>query len=257
MFPSGIRPGQPAAIFTDTPKSPTPCGGRRSSWLYTKKSGKEMMNDTHDLGDRTESPFRRQAQHGLEHHLRHHPPPVPRRLRPGGRWCRHRSRAAGCGTGPDRQQHGTGAAKGRPGASGETLFVAGFQWGPPTSFNPFAAIPGRVPRRSEPADLRDACCASTCSTARCGPVWPRSSRSPTSTFVLPLQEGTSGATAAELTAEDVVFTFDAGQDSGSVVTPTSGTTWTRSPPSTRARCDSSSRTSRTTQEASRTPLPPS
>src|SRR3712207_9001687 len=30
---------------------------------------------------------------------------------------------------------------GRPGASGDTLFVAGFQWGPPSSFNPVSATP--------------------------------------------------------------------------------------------------------------------
>ena len=46
--------------------------------------------------------------------------------------------AAGCGTAQTGNQQGTGQAKGRPGAAGETLFVAGFQWGPPTSFNTFA-----------------------------------------------------------------------------------------------------------------------
>jgi peptide/nickel transport system substrate-binding protein len=34
-----------------------------------------------------------------------------------------------------------GQAKGRAGAAGETMFVAGFQWGPPKSFNPLAAQP--------------------------------------------------------------------------------------------------------------------
>ena len=49
--------------------------------------------------------------------------------------------AAGCGTAQTGSQQGTGEQQGRPGASGETLFVAGFQWGPPKSFNPLAASP--------------------------------------------------------------------------------------------------------------------
>ena len=34
-----------------------------------------------------------------------------------------------------------GQAKGRAGAAGETMFVAGFQWGPPKSFNPHGGQP--------------------------------------------------------------------------------------------------------------------
>src|SRR4051812_29928598 len=48
--------------------------------------------------------------------------------------------AAGCGTAETGKKGGT-AGKGRAGAAGETLFVAGFQWGAPKSFNPLAAAP--------------------------------------------------------------------------------------------------------------------
>ena len=54
--------------------------------------------------------------------------------------------AAGCGTAQTgNSTGGDGEAKGRAGAAGETLFVAGFQWGPPTSFNPFGASPAGRP----------------------------------------------------------------------------------------------------------------
>ena len=45
-----------------------------------------------------------------------------------------------CGTAQTGTSAGQ-AGKGRAGAAGETLFVAGFQWGPPKSFNPLAASP--------------------------------------------------------------------------------------------------------------------
>ena len=47
--------------------------------------------------------------------------------------------AAGCGTAQTGgSQQGS---KGRAGAAGETLFVAGFQWNAPKSFNSMAASP--------------------------------------------------------------------------------------------------------------------
>ncbi len=49
--------------------------------------------------------------------------------------------AAGCGTAQTGSTSGTASAAGRAGASGDTLFVAGFQWNPPKSFNPMAASP--------------------------------------------------------------------------------------------------------------------
>src|SRR5690606_40992994 len=49
--------------------------------------------------------------------------------------------AAGCGTAQTGNRPGGTESQGRPGASGETLFVAGFQWGPPTNFNPIGPSP--------------------------------------------------------------------------------------------------------------------
>src|SRR5215217_4119195 len=44
-----------------------------------------------------------------------------------------------CGTAQTGSSAGQG--KGRAGAAGETMFVAGFQWNPPKTFNPMAASP--------------------------------------------------------------------------------------------------------------------
>ena len=61
-----------------------------------------------------------------------------------------------CGTAQTGSSAGQEGSKGRAGAAGETLFVAGFQWGPPKSFNPLAAVPdwptGPGPK---PVDLRE------------------------------------------------------------------------------------------------------
>ena len=119
--------------------------------------------------------------------------------------------AAGCGTAQTgNSTGGEGEAKGRAGAAGETLFIAGFQWGPPTSFNPFGADPGVAHgRRSEPADLRVAAPLQPARRLAVRRSRPRRSRSPTpNTFVLPLQDGTKWSDGSELTAEDVAFTFD-------------------------------------------------
>ena len=61
----GPRPGRPAAATAETPKSPTPCGDRWSSWLHTKKSGKDTMNDTHELPGGPESAARPRGRQGL------------------------------------------------------------------------------------------------------------------------------------------------------------------------------------------------
>src|SRR5215217_27484 len=79
-----------------------------------------------------------------------------------------------------------GQAKGRAGAAGETMFVAGFQWGPPKSFNLLdgSLSPGLAKELQQPDD---------------------------NTFVLPLQDGTEWSDGSDLTADDVVFTFELGK----------------------------------------------
>ena len=59
-----------------------------------------------------------------------------------------------CGTAQTGSSAGQEGSKGRQGAAGETLFVAGFQWGPPKSFNPLAADPDWPTDRSgQPAPV--------------------------------------------------------------------------------------------------------
>ena len=70
--------------------------------------------------------------------------------------------ATGCGTAQTGNNAGEGTAQGRPGASGDTFFVAGFQWGPPTNFNPVGATPAVAHRRAARASSSTSrWCAST------------------------------------------------------------------------------------------------
>ncbi len=59
--------------------------------------------------------------------------------------------ASACGTAQTGSSAGQEGSKGRAGAAGETLFVAGFQWGPPTSFNPMAAAQPSWPTNCDQA----------------------------------------------------------------------------------------------------------
>lgn len=62
--------------------------------------------------------------------------------------------ASSCGTAKTGNTPGNAGSKGRSGASGDTLFVAAGQWGPPTNFNPFGPSPAwPTGAGREPADL--------------------------------------------------------------------------------------------------------
>ena len=72
--------------------------------------------------------------------------------------------------------------------------------------------PTNVQRATNRSSSMKPCCASTSWTARSPRVLPRSCSSPTtSTFVLPLQDGTKWSDGSDLTADDVVFTFELGK----------------------------------------------
>ena len=82
---------------------------------------------------------------------------------------------------------GGAGSKGRSGKEGETLFIAGFQWGPPNHFNPLGPDHRMALRaRQHAAGLRDASCASTCSTEAWNPVSAKEIQEPDeNTLVVP------------------------------------------------------------------------
>ncbi len=121
--------------------------------------------------------------------------------------------AAGCGTAQTGNKTGGTEAKGRPGAAGETFFVCGFQWGPPTNFNPLGPSPawpcggGQIQLVYETLlrfNMLD------------GSLQPglgiELKEIDAQTLEVPLQEGTKWQDGSELTADDVVFTFELAKD---------------------------------------------
>ena len=120
-------------------------------------------------------------------------------------------------------------AKGRAGAAGETLFVAGFQWGPPTSFNPFGAPRLAFPAGGSSQLIYEALLRFNLLDGSLVPGLAKELQEPDdNTFVLPLQDGTKWSDGSELTAEDVAFTFDLGKQTALYVLRRSGTTSTAS-----------------------------
>ena len=118
--------------------------------------------------------------------------------------------AAGCGTAQTgNTTGGEGEAKGRAGAAGETLFIAGFQWGPPTSFNPFGANPAWPTGGGQSQLIYESLLRfNLLDGSLAGGLAKEVQQPDDSTIVLPLQDGTKWSDGSELTAEDVAFTFD-------------------------------------------------
>src|SRR4051794_40310482 len=119
-----------------------------------------------------------------------------------------------CGTAQTGSSTG-GQAKGRAGAPGETMFVAGFQWRPPKSFNPLAAQPDwptNVQAGKQSQIIYETLVRFNLLDGSLSPVLAKELQQPDDhTFVLPLQDGTKWSDGSDLTADDVVFTFELGK----------------------------------------------
>jgi peptide/nickel transport system substrate-binding protein len=117
-----------------------------------------------------------------------------------------------CGTAQTGSSAGQAGAKGRAGAAGETLFVAGFQWGPPKSFNPLAAQPDWPTNWDQSQLIYESLMRFNLLDGSLSPGLAKELQQPDDqTMVLPLQDGTTWSDGSELTADDVVFTFELGK----------------------------------------------
>src|SRR5919107_1493643 len=116
-----------------------------------------------------------------------------------------------CGTAQTGNQ-GSSEGKGRAGAAGETLFVAGFQWGPPKSFNPLAASPDWPTAQGQSQLIYETLLRFNLIDGSLQPGLAKELQEPDDrTMRLPLQEGTKWSDGSDLTADDVVFTFELGK----------------------------------------------
>lgn len=124
--------------------------------------------------------------------------------------------AAGCGTAQTGNQGSQGEGEqpqGRPGESGETFFVAGFQWGPPTNFNPIGASPAWPSTGTQMQLIYETLLRFNLLDGSLQPgLGTELQEVDATTLVVPLQDGTAWQDGSELTAEDVVFTFELAKD---------------------------------------------
>jgi peptide/nickel transport system substrate-binding protein len=120
--------------------------------------------------------------------------------------------AAGCGTARTGNSGGTSATKGRAGVAGDTLFVAGFQWGPVSSFLPLAPVVGWPCNWDQSQLIYESLLRFNLIDGSLAPGLGKELQEKTpTTFVVPLQDGTKWQDGTDLTADDVVFTFDLGK----------------------------------------------
>jgi peptide/nickel transport system substrate-binding protein len=119
--------------------------------------------------------------------------------------------ASGCGTAQTGNKSST-EGKGRSGPAGETLFVAGFQWGPPKSFNPLAAQPDWPTAQGQSQLIYESLLRFNMLDGSMQPGLAKELQQPDdNTIRLPLQDGTKWSDGTDLTADDVVFTFELGK----------------------------------------------
>jgi peptide/nickel transport system substrate-binding protein len=117
--------------------------------------------------------------------------------------------ASACGTAQTGSSAGQAGSSGRPGAAGETLFVAGFQWGPPKSFNPLAADPDWPTDRTDSQLVYETLMRFNLLDGSLSAGLAKELQQPDDqTFVLPLQDATKWSDGSDLTADDVVFSFE-------------------------------------------------
>jgi peptide/nickel transport system substrate-binding protein len=118
--------------------------------------------------------------------------------------------AAACGTAQTGSK--TGTSKGRAGAAGDTMFQAGFQWQSPKSFNPLAAAPDWPTAQGQAQLIYESLLRFNEIDGSLQPGLAKELQQPDDqTFKLPLQEGTKWSDGSDLTADDVVFTFELGK----------------------------------------------
>src|SRR5215218_2619596 len=121
---------------------------------------------------------------------------------------------SGCGTAQTGRSSGSGSQAGRAGAAGDTLFVAGFQLGPPSSFNPLAPTPAFPTAVRQPQYIYETLVRFNMIDGSLAPGLGKELQEPDKqTIVVPLQDGTKWNDGSELTAEDVAFTFGLGKTS--------------------------------------------
>jgi peptide/nickel transport system substrate-binding protein len=116
---------------------------------------------------------------------------------------------AGCGQGGGTGGGGGGGRRGRSGREGETLFIAGLQWGPPRHFNPLGQSAAWPCGQNAMQLVYETLLRFNVLDGSLQPGLGKELQTPDeNTYVIPLQDGTTWQDGEPLTADDVVFTFE-------------------------------------------------
>ncbi len=119
----------------------------------------------------------------------------------------------GCGTAQTGNSSGSSESTGRAGASGDTLFVSGFQWGPPTSFNPLGPTTAFPCAQNQMQLIYETLLRFNLLDGSLSPGLGRELQVPEpGTFVVPLFPEATWHDGSPVTADDVVFTFELAKD---------------------------------------------
>ena len=125
--------------------------------------------------------------------------------------------AAGCGTAQRGSGGGGGgkAPQGRSGEAGDTLFVSGMQWGPPTNFNPLSPSPAFPSGMGQIQLIFESLLRFNLLDGSLQPGLGKElvENDGGKSLTVALQDGTTWSDGTELTADDVVFTFEIAKDS--------------------------------------------
>ena len=120
--------------------------------------------------------------------------------------------ATACGTAQTANTSDDSTAKGRSGAAGDTLFVF-VSSGVPTNFNPLGTSPAWPTGVGQSQLIYETLLRFNLLDGTLQPGLAKELQEPEpGVLVLPLQEGTRWSDGTELTADDVVFTFDLAKD---------------------------------------------
>ncbi len=124
--------------------------------------------------------------------------------------------AAGCGTAQTGNRTGGGGqsgSSGRQGAAGDTLFVAGFQWDPPSTFNPLSPTTTWPSGSGQSQFIFESLVRFNMLDGSLEPGLASEIKDVDDrTLEVPLQQGTKWQDGQDLTSADVKFTFDLAKD---------------------------------------------
>lgn len=104
------------------------------------------------------------------------------------------------------------AGKGRTGDGADTLFIAGLQWGPPTTFNTFAATPAWPAAGNNAQYIYETLLRFDIVTGELEPGLAKEYKADgTASVSVTLQDGVAWQDGTPLTVDDVLYTFELGK----------------------------------------------